>query len=128
MKTLLRSAGRGLAGALLFVTVVWVVADASSGPLLAEDPDGVLAEVPLAGALIATVIGGVIGALLAYVLRSRPGAPRRFINICATLLVLYGVFAFVQAEDLVTGIWLNVMHLAAAAPIIDQMTRWLRAR
>ncbi len=127
MTTLLRNAGKGMAGALLFVTVVWIVADTSSGPLLAEDPDGVLAEVALGGALVATVIGGMLGTLMAFVLRGRPGAPRRFMNICATMLVLYGVFAFVQAEDLVTGVWLNVMHLAAAAPILDQLTRWLRS-
>ena len=126
MKTLMKAAGTGTSGAVVFVIAVWFVADAASGPILADNPDGDLAEVRLAGAIIATIIGGILGTGLAFLLRGRARGERRFLNICGALLIVYGAWAFSQAEDLVTGIWLNVMHLAAAAPIIDQLRRWLR--
>lgn len=127
MQKMMKSAGTGIAGAVVFVVAVWFVADAATGPILAEDPNGDLAQVRLVGAIVATIIGGLLGAGLAFLLRGRPRAERRFINICGVLLIVYGAWAFSRAEDVVTGVWLNVMHLAAAAPIIDQMRRWLRS-
>ena len=81
----------------------------------------------LVGAAIAAVVGGLFGTGIAFLLRGRERAERRFINVCGVLLIITGAWAFSRAEDTVTGVWLNVMHLAAAAPIIDQLRRWLRA-
>ena len=128
MKTLLKATGTGIVGAVVFVTLVFVAADASSGPLLVESPDGELAQVAFAGAIVFTILGGIVGAGIARVLRGRARAERRFLNICAGFLIVYGAYAFNQAVDLTTGVWLNVMHLAAAAPIVDQLRRWLRGR
>ena len=128
MKTLMRAAGTGIVTAVVFVAAVFFVADAASGPLIAETPDGELGEASVVGAVVFTILGGIIGTGIAYLLRKRPRAELRFINICAVFLVIFGAWAFNQANDLTTGIWLNVMHLAAAAPIIDQLRRWLRSR
>jgi prolipoprotein diacylglyceryltransferase len=126
--TLIKAAGRGILAAIAFVIATWVVADTSSGPLLVENPDGGLAQARLLAAVVFTVIGGIIGTGIAYVLRNRERGDLRFLNICLGFLIVYGAWAFNQAEDITTGIWLNVMHLAAAAPIIDQLRRWMRAQ
>ncbi|MEM9467804.1 MAG: DUF6069 family protein [Actinomycetota bacterium] len=128
MKTLMRAAANGIVTAVVFVVAVYFVADAASGPLLVEGSNGGLAEARLVGAVVFTILGGLISAGIAYLLRTRPRAELRFINICAGFLIVSGAWAFSQAHDLTTGIWLNVMHLAAAAPIIDQLRRWLRSR
>ena len=83
MKTLMKAAGTGTLGAVVFVIAVWFVADAASGPILADNPDGDLAEVRLAGAIIATIIGGILGTGLAFLLRGRARGERRFLNISA---------------------------------------------
>lgn len=127
VRTLMRAGATGTVTAVVFVSAVFFVADAGSGPLLAEGPDGELGEASVVGAVVLTTIGGVVGAAIAFVLRTRERAELRFLNICAVFLVIYGAWAFNQAERMSTGIWLNVMHLAAAAPIIDQLRRWLRS-
>ena len=41
-------------------------------------------------------------------------------------LTLYAILPFVAAEEVATAIWLNVMHLVAAAPIVGGLVRELR--
>ena len=48
-----------------------------------------------------------------------------FVAVCVAALALYGVVPFTAAEQTSTAIWLNAMHLAAAAPIISLLARSL---
>lgn len=126
--SLLRSAATGIVAAIVAVVVVYFIADAASGPLMATGPDGEMAEVPVAGAMIATIIGGLVGVLIAFLVRNLSRAVEIFVGICIVALVLYGVFAIAQADSLATGVWLNVMHIAAAVPIVGLLARWLDVR
>ncbi|MEM9200742.1 MAG: DUF6069 family protein [Actinomycetota bacterium] len=125
MNTLLRASGIGTAGAVVFVLAVWNVANVASGSILVEQGDLDLAEVRLLGALVAAVVAGVLGTVVAFVLNGRPRADLRFLNISGVVLILTGAYAFSRASDITSGIWLNLMHLAVAAPIVDQLRRWL---
>lgn len=127
--SLIRSAIVGTVVAVGAVAIVYLLADAISGPLLADqfgadEPQ----ETPLAGALIATIVGGVGGTVLAVISSRFKPAATIFVGICVVGLVLYGIFAMNAADSQSTGIWLNVMHLVAAAPIVGQLTGWLRSR
>ena len=58
-------------------------------------------------------------------MRSWPGPlagsfPTRitFVVICVVGLVLYGIVPFTAAEETATAVWLNLMHLAVALPIV----------
>jgi hypothetical protein len=113
---------------LIAVIVVFLIADAISGPLMANDPSGEMADVPLGGAIFGVVIGALVGTGLAFLLRNAGNAANIFSGICLVALVLYGIYAFVQADDAVTGIWLNVMHIAAAVPIAGLLDVWLQNR
>ena len=126
--SLLQSSAVGIVAAVIAVVVVWFIADAVSGPLMANDPSGELAEVPVGSAVVAVIIGGLIGVLIAFLVKGLGRPVETFVGICVVGLVLYGVFALVQADDVATGIWLNVMHLAAAVPIVGALTRWLQSR
>ena len=126
--TLARSAATGIIGAIVAVVIVYLIADAASGPLMATGPGGDLEEVPVAGAIVAVIIGGLVGVALAFLVRNRDRAVQTYVGICLVALVLYGIFAFVQADDLATGIWLNIMHIVAAVAIVGMLTRWLQTR
>ncbi|MEM7273075.1 MAG: DUF6069 family protein [Actinomycetota bacterium] len=127
--SLLRSAGTGIVAAVIAVIIVYLIGDAVSGPLLAESPgtDGP-EEVPLFGAAFSTVVGGIFGTVLALILSRLPRSVELFTGICVVILVLYGIFAFGAADDAATGVWLNLMHLAAAIPIVGSLAGWLRSR
>lgn len=127
--TLLRAAVGGIVAALVLVLVTFLIADAASGPLLATQPGASSAEEIVVGqALGATIVGGLVGVGLALLVR-RFDEPRRvFTSMCVAALVLYGVIALIAAETALTGYWLNVMHVAAAVPIVGMLAHWLPER
>lgn len=62
---------------------------------------------------------------LGLVLNRRSWPPSTFIAVCVAALALYAIVPFIAAEQTSTAIWLNAMHLAAAAPIISLLARSL---
>ena len=48
-----------------------------------------------------------------------------FLAVSLLGLTLYGILAFVRAEETYTAIWLNAMHIAAAVPIVGGLMRLL---
>lgn len=126
MKSLLRSTGAGTAAALVAVVITFFIADAVSGPLMANDPSGELAEVPFAGAIIGTVLGGVIGMAITFAVRKRGNPVTVFGVICVVGLIAYGAYAVSAAGTTSTAVWLNVMHLVAAIPIVGSLVNWLQ--
>ncbi len=126
--TVAKAGAVGIAVAVVLVLVTYLVADAASGPLLVTQPGGdTPEEVPLGGALVFTAIGGAVGIVLALV-ANRWRRPRTtFVAIAVAALVLYGIMPFTAAEEASTAIWLNVMHVAAAVPIVGLLARTLPA-
>lgn len=116
--------GTGIAVILVVITLF--IADAVSGPLLVETPGAdAPEEVPIGGAVIFTILGGLVGIALAIGLL-RAATPRRiFLIVCVVGLVLYGIMPFTAAEEVGTAIWLNVMHVVAAVPIVGMLAREL---
>jgi uncharacterized membrane protein len=108
------------------VAVVYFIADAVSGPLTVTPPggDGV-EEVPISAAVTFTVLGGLVGVVLALLSTRLKRSVNVFTGICLVSLVLYGIAPFGAAESTSTAIWLNVMHLAAAIPIVGMLRQWL---
>jgi len=124
--SIVKNGGMGISVALALVLVTYLVADAASGPLLVTQPGSDSPEaVPLAFALVFTLIGGAIGIGLAYVV-NRFARPRiTFVAVSLVALVLYGIMPFTAAEATSTAIWLNAMHVAAALPIVGLLARSL---
>ncbi len=127
--SLVRSALVGTIAAIVAVIVVLLVADAVSGPLLVATPGSDVAEeVPLGGAVIFTALGGLVGMLLAWATSRFGWSASVFLGVCLVALVLYGIPPFSAAEETATALWLNVMHIAAAIPIVGSLYRWLTGR
>ena len=123
-----RAGGVGIAVALAVVLVTYLVADAASGPLLVTQPGGdTPEEVMLGAALLLTGVGGAVGIGLALV-ANRLRRPRTtLVAIVVVALVLYGIMPFIAAEETSTAVWLNVMHVLAAVPIVGLLARALPA-
>ena len=123
---LAKAAGFGTAVALGLVLIVYLVADAASGPLLVTQPGSDdITEIALGAVVAFTVLGGAVGLGLALVVNRRSWPPSTFIAVCIAALALYAIVPFTAAEQTSTAIWLNAMHLAAAAPIIGLLARSL---
>ncbi len=121
-----KAAGIGTTVALGLVVIVYLVADAASGPLLVTQPGSDdITEIALGAVVTFTVLGGAVGLGLALVVNRRSWPPSTFIAVCAGALGLYAIMPFTAAEQTSTAIWLNAMHLAAAAPIIGSLARSL---
>jgi hypothetical protein len=104
--------------ALVAVTVLFLAAPA----ITAEAPGagGSTGElVSLFDVLMATVVGSLGAVVLAAVLRRFSRRPRAtFLVVCAVSLTLYGLLPVMAAETVDSAIWLNVLHLGVAAPLV----------
>ncbi len=79
--------------------------------------------------IAATVAGGIIGMALASLARRFTPRPQiAFVSVCILGLIGYGILAFIRADQNSTAIWLNVMHIAAAIPIVGALTYLLANR
>lgn len=125
-RTIAKAGGYGTTVAVGLVLITYLIADAASGPLLVTQPGSDSPEEIALGAAVAfTVLGGLVGLGLALVVNRRSWPPSTFAAVCAVALLLYGVVPFTAAEQTSTAIWLNAMHVAAAAPIIGLLARSL---
>lgn len=117
----------GTIGAVIAVAITYFIADAASGPLLVTRNSGLTEQAPIAGALLFTAIGGVIGLGIAALAKRFLGNPvPAFLGICLVGLIAFGIFPFTAAEETATAIWLNVMHIVAAVPIVGLLTKSLQ--
>lgn len=115
----------GTLGAIIAVAVTFFVADAVSGPLMATPPGAEAPEAVALGAAIGgTVVGAIVGLVLAIICNrflKKPGPV--FLGVCAVGLVAYGALSFSATEEVATGLWLNIMHIAAAVPIVGLLVQ-----
>ncbi len=117
---LLTAAVIGTVIAILAAVVVWFIATAISGDLIVTPPGQSMPDRVPVGVMVPSVaVGGVAGLLLAFAIsKLASNAATVFVGTCLVALVLYGAYSFIRAEDLATGIWLNVLHIVAAIPIV----------
>lgn len=125
---MLKAALFGIVGALVAVAIAVILGDGISGPLILTSPGAdAPEELALGAALFATVIGGIAGVGLAALCRRFLDSPApAFVGICIAGLVGYGIFSFTASEAVATGVWLNVMHIAAAIPIVGLLAAELQ--
>lgn len=126
---LIRNMAIGTALAAVAVAVVFVIAEAISGDLLiAGTGDAAPESPPIGFAIGGTIFFGVIATLFATLLRKFASQPGKIFGIVSVVvLIAYGAFAFGAAEDSTTGIWLNVMHVIGAIPLVGAAARSLGA-
>ncbi len=107
--------------ALAGVVGTWLVATGVTGGLVVDQGSGP-EEVGVLAAVGATICGVGIG--LAFLARRFSARPRRtFLAVCAVALAAYGVVPFLVAESAAVAIWLNVLHLVVAVPVVGGLAR-----
>jgi len=77
--------------------------------------------IPVAGFATMTLVGAVLGVVLAAVLRQR----RRFVAVCAVLTAASVIPSITQPDDTATKVVLVISHLVAAAVIVPLLARRL---
>lgn len=83
-------------------------------------------EVTLANVIGFTIIGGTVGAALAYAIGRFARRPKAtFLTVTLITLSGYAVVPFTAAESTQTAIWLNIFHVVVAVPVIAALTRYL---
>lgn len=113
--------------ALVLVTGVYSLADAATDGLLVKAPGSdELQVVSLSVALVYTIVGTLVGLGLAMTINRFSPLPRAtFIVVSVVAVILYGLLPFDAAEETSTAIWLNMMHLAVAIPVVGSLAAYL---
>ena len=106
-------------------SVAFFIADAASGPLVVTPPGIDANDLNLAQIVTFSVLGGLVGVGLAVLCTRFARPARTFLIICMVSLMLYGITPFPTSEATSTAIWLNVIHIAAALPIVGLLTLWI---
>ncbi len=124
---LVRAAVVGTIIAVIAVAIVYGIATAVDADLRVTAPGSDTPQtVPIATALVITALGGAVGLLLGVLARRfTPRPALTFLSVCVVLLILDGITPFTASDKASTGIWLNLMHLAAAIPIVGNLYRSL---
>ncbi len=126
---LIPTAGAAAIVAIPLVSIVFLIAQATTDSLLVTPPGGDgLQQVQFADMLVASVAGILAGTGIAWLMNRFVGKPRRsFLVLCGVSLGLYAIVPFAAAEELATGVWLNLMHLAVAIPVVGSLASRLPA-
>lgn len=118
--SVLWAVGTGLAVALAALT--FVVANKVAGSLVVTGTG----EVTLGNVIGFTFFGGIVGAVLAHLIRRFARRPRiTFFAVALIALAGYAVVPFTAAENLATAIWLNVLHVVVAIPVVGVLARYV---
>lgn len=116
----------GVVGGVLLAVVAAFVADTVSGPIRVEAFGDPVAAIALSDVILYTALGGVVGMVGALAFRRLRSGPLVFGALCVVVLIAAGALSLVAAETTAGGVWLNVIHLAAAGPIVTALGHWLR--
>jgi len=124
MSSSVRTIATSLGAAIVLVTIVWLVARATGDDLRVKAPgqdahEKMMIFLPA----FATLTAGLVGALIAWLLRRRPNGRTIFLALVVIVLIFEGIQAFVATESNGTAIWLNLMHVLAAAVIVPAYLR-----
>lgn len=126
---LVRAASMATVMAIVLVTIVLLFARAFSGDLLVDTPGSdELQEITVGAAMFSTVLGGIVGAAIAATVWRFARRPRlTFLAVTIVLSILYSIVPFRAADDSAAALWLVVMHVVVAVPVIGALTRELPA-
>ena len=107
---------------MLLVAAAYFLANTVTGPLVVTDAG----QITLGNVIGFTIIGGTVGAALAYVVERFARSPR-LVFLSATLIALsgYAVVPFTASASTQTVLWLNIFHVIVAIPVIGTLTRYL---
>ena len=118
--------GKAVVAANLAVAAIYAIARATGDQLVTRPEFGSGEPKPLGIAVVlgATTAGALVGVVLSLSCNRIFDRRRQaFVAISVLALVAYGVLAFVRADTAGTAIWLNVMHLGAAIPLVGTLAR-----
>lgn len=107
----------GLVIAIVAALVVFFIAQAAGDDLLVQPPGQAEQSVEVPFVIAATVFGA-IGALLAALLIRLTPRPRITFVVVAVVALLLSFIQPFTAADTATALWLNLMHVAVAVPLI----------
>ncbi len=108
----------GLVVAIVAAYVVYGVARATGEEIVVAAGGGEPVAVPPVAIAFATIVGAV-GALLVALLLRRVAKPRQtFLIVAVVVLVLSFIQPFTATDTVAAGIWLCVMHVAVAVPLM----------
>lgn len=114
------AAGTGIA--VLLAASAYLIAQEFADPLIVSGAG----EVTLDNVTGFTVFGAMIGAALAVAIGRYTRKPRpMFFAVTMIALAGYAVVPFTAAESIETALWLNLLHLVVAVPVIGMLARWL---
>jgi len=122
-----RTGGLAIGLGVIAVLGVYLAARAVGADLMVapEFGSGPAKQLEVFPAIAATVASGVVGAGLARLTPRFAQPARTFVGLCLAGLVIYGYLTVARSDNNSTVIWLNVMHVAAAVPIVGLLTHHL---
>lgn len=120
----LRTVAAGIGSAAVLATLVWVVARVTGDDLrVTAFAQGSPEEMPIFLPAVVTLMYGAVAAGVVLLLRRRADGRTIFLAVAAVVLIFAGVQSFTATESNGTAIWLNVMHVVAAAAIVPAYLR-----
>jgi hypothetical protein len=118
--------GLAIAVSMVAVFVVWLLASFISPDIRVDTPTEDNAKLEWYGPSLAMIFPYGLVALIAALLLIRFQKPRIWWYAVSVLALIFaGGQAFAQANTNESAIWLNAMHLAAAAIIVPVVARFL---
>lgn len=124
MASTLRTLLAAIAAAAVLVTVVWVVARATGDDMRVTSFNQDSPEtMPFFLPALVTLIDGVVAAAAVLLLRRRAVGRTIFLVLAVLVLIFSGFQAFAATDSDGTAIWLNAMHVVAAAVIVPSSLR-----
>lgn len=121
--------GVAIAVAMVGVLIVWLLASLISPDILVDTPFDDDAKLEWYGPSLAIIFPYGLGAAIVAWLLVRFQKPKLWWYIATVLALLYtGYEAFDKANTNESAIWLNIMHLVAAACIVPTVARFLPDR
>ena len=115
--------------AMVGVLVVYLVGEAISGEFRVDTSFDENQKLEWYGPPLAILFPYGLGAAIAAALLLHFRKPRTWWYVITVLaLIVFGAQAFMQTSSNETAVWLNVMHLVAAAAIVPIVARFLPER
>jgi hypothetical protein len=114
--------------ATIGVGITWLIANVISPDIYAEDMDGDLVKLTFWGSLTATLFYCAVAIVVGLVLFFFRRPALWWYVLSVVILILIGINAFDKSDTNESAIWLNIMHIVAAAAMIPGIGRALDLR
>ena len=127
-KDLLRTAGLAIVGAGVLNTIVGLVADASGVGMAVKGFGADVREaIPVFAYFVSTIFGGIVGIVLAFIMRRSGAAKKTFYVVTGVLTAISLIGPLTADATTGTKVILEITHVLAAAIIIPALAKSLRA-